>query len=49
MDSLQENFPTYLSFASTNIGQQPALETVRVIGTDGEKPLINAFKHDLGF
>ena len=45
----KKNFPTYLFFASTIIGQQPALERVRVIGTDGEKPLINAFKHEFGF
>ena len=42
----KKNFPTYLFFASTIIGQQPAL---RVIGTDGEKPLINAYKHEFGF
>ena len=45
----EKNFPTCLFFASTIIGQQPALERVRVIGKNGEKPLIKAFKHEFGF
>ena len=45
----KKNFPTYLFFASTLIGQCRALEGVRAIGTDGEQPLIEAFKHEFGF
>jgi len=36
-------------FASTIIGQCSNLGGVRVIGTDGEKALIDAFKHEFGF
>ena len=36
-------------FASTIIGQCYKLEGVRVNGTDGEKVLIDAFKHEFGF
>ena len=36
-------------FASSIIGQCKKLEAVRAIGTDGEKALIDAFKHEFGF
>lgn len=39
----------YMFFASTIIGQCSQLEAVRAIGTDGEKALIDAFKHEFGF
>ena len=45
----KKSFATYLFFASTIIGQCSHLEGVRVIGTDGEKALIDAFKHEFGF
>ena len=45
----KKNFSTYLFFASTIVGQCRALEGVRVIGTDGGQPLIDAFKHEFGF
>ena len=45
----KKNFSTYLFFASTLIGQCRTLESIRVIGTDGEKALLDAFKHEFGF
>ena len=33
----------------TIVGLCPQLQRVRVFGTDGEQPLINAFKHEFGF
>lgn len=36
-------------FPSTVIGQYRQLEGVRVIGTDEEKALSDAFKHEFGF
>ena len=45
----KKSFATYMFFASTVIGQCSQLEAVRVIGTDGEKALIDAFKHEFGF
>ena len=39
----------HLLHTSTVIGQCSQLEAVRVIGTDGEKALIDAFKHEFGF
>lgn len=42
-------FATYLFFASSLIGQCPQLEGIRAFGTDGEKPLIDAFSHEFGF
>ena len=45
----KKSFATYLFFASTIIGQCSQLEFVRAIGTDGEKALIDAFKHEFGF
>ena len=45
----KKSFATYLFFASTIIGQCSQLEFVCAIGTDGEKALIDAFKHEFGF
>jgi hypothetical protein len=45
----KKTFATYLFFASSLIGQCPQLQGIRAFGTDGEKPLIEAFKHELGF
>ncbi len=45
----KKSFSTYLFFASTLIGQYQELEGVRVVGTDGEQALIDAFKHEFGF
>ena len=45
----KKTFSTYLFFASTLIGQCRDLESVRVIGTDGEIALIDAFKHEFGY
>ena len=45
----KKSFATYLFFASTLIGQCRELEGVRAIGTDGEKALLDAFKHEFGF
>ena len=45
----KKSFATYLFFASTLIGQCRELERVRVLGTDGEKALLDAFKHEFGF
>ena len=36
-------------FASSLIGQNKQLEGVRAIGTDGERPLIDAFMLEFGF
>lgn len=45
----KKSFATYLFFASSIVGQCCQLEGVRAIGTDGEKALIDAFKHEFGF
>lgn len=45
----KKSFATYMFFASTIIGQCSQLEFVRAVGTDGEKALIDAFKHEFGF
>ena len=45
----KKSFPTYLFFASVLIGQCRELEGVRALGTDGEKALLDAFKHEFGF
>ena len=45
----KKSFATYLFFASSIVGQCRQLEGVRAIGTDGEKALIDAFKHEFGF
>ena len=41
----KKSFATYLFFASSLVGQSRQLESVRAMGTDGEKALIDAFKH----
>ena len=45
----RKTFASYLSFASSLIGQNRQLEGIRAIGTDGEQPLIDAFLHEFGF
>ena len=45
----KKSFLTYLFFVSTIIEQCLNLEGVRVVGTDGEQPLIDAFIHEFGF
>jgi len=48
-DSLQKVFCKLSFFASSLIGLCPQLQAIRVFGTDGEQPLINAFSHEFGF
>ncbi len=45
----KKTFLIYLFFASSIVGQCRQLEAVRAIGTDGEKALLDAFKHKFGF
>lgn len=45
----KKTFATYVFFASSLIGQNPQLQGVRVIGTNGEKALGDAFSHEFGF
>ena len=40
---------SYLFFAASLIGQCRQLEGIRVFGTDGERPLIDAFGHEFRF
>ena len=42
----RNTFHTYLFFAASLIGLQPALEKVRAFGTDGEKALADGFAHE---
>ena len=42
----RKTFTTYMFFASCMIGHNRNLESLRVFGTDGEKPLIDAFHHE---
>ena len=42
----RKTLTTYMFFASCMIGQNRNLQNLRVFGTDGEKPLINAFHHE---
>ena len=44
----KKSFAMYLFFAATLIGQCSELG-VRALGTDGEKALLDAFKHEFGF
>ena len=44
----KKSFATYLFFAATLIGQRRELG-VHALGTDGEKALLDAFKHKFGF
>lgn len=44
----KKTFSMYLFFASTVIGQCRMLEGVRVLDSDGEQALIDAFKHEFG-
>ena len=45
----KKSLASYLFFGSSLVGLCPQLQRVRVFGTDGEQPLINAFKHEFGF
>lgn len=45
----KKTFATYVFFASSLIGQNPQLQGVRVIGTNGEKALGDAFSDEFGF
>ena len=45
----RKTFSTYLYFASTLMGLNYQLQAVRVIGTDGELALIDAFAHELTY
>jgi hypothetical protein len=42
----RKNFSTFLYFASTIIGLKKDLSNLKVFGTDGEKSLVEAFKHE---
>ena len=45
----KKTFHTYLFFASTLIGLRRQLEALRTFGTDGEKPLSDAFSHEFRY
>ena len=45
----KKTFHTYLFFASTLIGLRRQLEALRAFGTDGEKPLSDAFSHEFRY
>ena len=45
----RKSFATYLFLASALIGQSKEIEKLRVFGTDGEKPLVDAFTHEFPF
>ncbi len=45
----KKSFATYLFFASSLVGLCPELEGIRAFGTDGEKPLIDAFAHEFRY
>lgn len=45
----RKNFSTYKFFASCMIAQNRNLACLRAFGTDGEKPLIDAFLHEFKF
>ena len=45
----RKTFATYLFFASSLVGLPCQLEGIRAFGTDGEKPLSDAFSHEFGF
>ena len=42
----RKTFTTYMFFASCMIGLNKNLQSLCVFGTDGEKPLIDAFHHE---
>lgn len=42
----RKTFGTYLFFASSLIGLRPELRALQAFGTDGEKPLADAFGHE---
>ena len=45
----KKTFATYVFFASSLIGQNHHLQGVRVVGTDGERALGDAFMHEFRF
>lgn len=45
----RKTFASYLFFASSMIGRCKQIERLRVFGTDGEKPLIEAFSLEFPF
>lgn len=45
----KKTFASYLFFASSLVGQCRQLQGIRAFGTDGEKPLADAFSHEFGF
>ena len=45
----RKTFGTYVFFAASLIGQNPKLQRVRVIGTDGEMALGDALLHEFRF
>ena len=45
----RKNFASFLFFASSLVGLRRSLEGIRVFGTDGEVPLIDAFGHEFQF
>ena len=45
----RKNFGSFLFFASSLLSLRRELQCIRAIGTDGEKALIDAFKHEFRF
>lgn len=45
----RKTFDVYLFFASTLVGMSRELQGVRAFGTDGERPLADAFGHEFTF
>lgn len=45
----KKTFQTYLFFAASMIGLKKELEHLQAFGTDGEKPLFDAFSHEFRF
>lgn len=45
----KKTFQTYLFFAASMIGLKKELEHLQAFGTDGEKPLFDAFPHEFRF
>ena len=45
----RKNFGSFLFFASSLLSLKRELQCIRAIGTDGEKALIDAFKHEFRF
>ena len=45
----KKSFASYLFFDSSLVGMCPKLQIVRTFGTNGEKPLSDAFKHEFSY